>query len=244
MNRKGPADAASATRRLRGVPSGGKTQTGDTPCRLAVAARPALFCEVLSLKLHEEPDLEVAGVARDEDEARALLAREHPQVLVFDYEGLGPGSEAAVRRLRRVARGTRILVLATRSSQETLERMLRAGAAGLVGKQQTFETLVRAIRAVARGELWANRAAAAQVVEDLTGPSRSSTFDVRLTAREREIVQAVGLGGRNRDIGDRLHISEKTVKSHLNSIFRKLQVDNRFAAGLYSIDGRRESGTS
>jgi len=122
--------------------------------------------------------------------------------------------------------------------------MLRAGAAGLVGKQQTFETLVRAIRAVARGELWANRAAAAQVVEDLAGSSRSSTFDVRLTAREREIVQAVGLGGRNRDIGDRLHISEKTVKSHLNSIFRKLQVDNRFAAGLYSIDGRRESGTS
>ena len=139
---------------------------------------------------------------------------------------------------------TRILVLATRSSQETLERMLRAGAAGLVGKQQTFETLVRAIHAVARGELWANRAAAAQVVEDLTGPSRSSTFDVRLTAREREIVQAVGLGGRNRDIGDRLHISEKTVKSHLNSIFRKLQVDNRFAAGLYSIDWRRETGTS
>ena len=167
-----------------------------------------------------------------------MLVRERPQVLVFDYEGLGPGSEAAVRRLRRVARGTRILVLATRSSQETLERMLRAGAAGLVGKQQTFETLVRAIHAVARGELWANRAAAAQVVEDLTATSRSSTFDVRLTAREREIVQAVGLGVRNRDIGDRLHISEKTVKSHLNSIFRKLQVDNRFAAGLYSIDWR------
>jgi len=241
MNRKGPADAASATRRLRGVPSGGKTRSGDAHCRIAVAARPALFCEVLAFKLNDEPDLEVVGAARDEDEVRALLGREHPQVLVLDYEGFGPGSEAAVRRLRRVARGTRILVLATRSSQETLERMLRAGAAGLVGKQQKFETLVRAIHAVGRGELWANRAAAAHIVEDLTAPSRSSTFDVRLTARERQIIQAVGLGVRNRDIGDRLHISEKTVKSHLNSIFRKLQVDNRFAAGLYSLDWRKES---
>jgi DNA-binding NarL/FixJ family response regulator len=201
-----------------------------------VAAQPALFCEILSLKLRDEPDLEVTGVAHDEDEIRLLITRTRPLVLLFDYEGLGPSSEAAIRRLRRSSQGTRILVLATRSSEETLERVLRAGAVGLVGKHQPFAILLRAIHAVAAGELWANRLATAHVVDHLSHPSRRmETLEASLTEREWEIVDAVGLGLRNKEIGRRMKISEKTVKSHLNNIFRKLQVDNRFAVGLYSL---------
>ena len=199
-----------------------------------MAARPALFCEILSLQLCNEPDFEVVGLARDEDEIRLLLKQKRPGVLLFDYEGLGPGAETAIRRLRRAAPGTRILVLATRSSEETVERVLRAGASGLVGKQQVYATLVRAIRSVAGGELWANRRTTAHVVEHMSdSPGEAS---VRLTRREWEITDAVGLGQRNKDIARLLKISEKTVKSHLNNIFRKLQVDNRFAVGLYSLD--------
>jgi DNA-binding NarL/FixJ family response regulator len=208
--------------------------------RVVVAARPALFCEVLSLKLGDEPDLEVAGVAHDEDELRALVIRSRPDVLLFDYEGLGPGAELAIRRSRRSSRATRVLVLATRSSEETLERVLHAGASGLVGKGQPFATLVRAIHAVAAGELWANRVAAAHVVEHLAAPSGVGPLDERLTRREWQIVEAVGQGIRNKEIGKRLKISEKTVKSHLNNIFRKLRVDNRFAVGLYSLDRDHE----
>jgi DNA-binding NarL/FixJ family response regulator len=227
--------------RLRRVPSGadaGRVAAADVATRtVVVAARPALFAELISMKLADEPDVRVAGLARDEEEARALILRERPAVLVFDYEGLGPSSELAIRRLRRASRGTRILVLATRSSIETLERVLRAGAAGLVGKQQPFATLVRAIRAVASGELWANRVAAAHVIEHLSAPSPAvSSLDERLTRREWQIVEAVGQGVRNREIARRLKISEKTVKSHLNNIFRKLRVDNRFAVGLYSLE--------
>jgi DNA-binding NarL/FixJ family response regulator len=189
------------------------------------------------MKLGEQPDFDIAGVARDEEDARLLVARERPAVLVFDYEGLGPSSELAIRRLRRAGRGTRILVLATRSGVETLERVLRAGAAGLVGKAQPFATLVRAIRAVAAGELWANRVAAAHVIEHLAAPAPAAAqLDERLTHREWQIVEAVGQGIRNREIAKRLKISEKTVKSHLNNIFRKLRVDNRFAVGLYSLE--------
>jgi DNA-binding NarL/FixJ family response regulator len=208
--------------------------------KVVVAARPALFCEILSLKLREEPGIEVSGAARDEDEVRQLLVRTRPAVLLFDYEGLGPAAELSIRRLRRSAPGTRILVLATRSGDETLQRVLRAGAAGLVGKQQPFSTLVRALHAVATGELWANRAAAAHAVERLAGPlAHGEPPDERLTRREWEIVDAVGHGIRNKEIGRRLQISEKTVKSHLNNIFRKLRVANRFAVGLYSLDRDR-----
>lgn len=211
------------------------------PRRVAVAARPALFGEVLALKLGDEPGIEVTGVAADEDELRLLIARTRPEVLLFDYEGLGPAAELAIRRVRRGSRATRILVLATRSSEETLERILHAGAAGLVGKQQAFATLVRAIHAVAAGELWANRVAAAHVVEHLAAtPLPGGQLDERLTRREWQIVDAVGRGTRNRQIANSLRISEKTVKSHLNNIFRKLRVDNRFAVGLYSLERDRE----
>jgi DNA-binding NarL/FixJ family response regulator len=204
---------------------------------LLVAARPALFREILTRQLGNEPDLQVVGQAREEDGISVLLKKENPQVLLLDYEGLGPNGEAMIPRLRRAAPATRILVLATRSSDETVERVLRAGASGLVGKQLSLATLVRAIRVVAAGELWANRRVTAQAIEHLADSSgRDWGNGQNLTRRESEIAEGVGRGLRNKDIARRLHISEKTVKSHLNNIFRKLQVDNRFAVGLYTLN--------
>lgn len=208
----------------------------EKPLRLGVAAQPALFCEVLAGHLSREGSLEVVGRASSEDQIVRLLKAEKPQVLLFDYEGLGPNAESVISRLHRGAPATRILVLATRSSQETVVRVLRVGASGLVGKQLDFATLVRAIHALAIGELWANRRATADFVERLTDDSgRAAASDGQLTSRETEIIDDVGRGFRNKDIARRLNISEKTVKSHLNNIFRKLRVDNRFAAGLYAL---------
>jgi DNA-binding NarL/FixJ family response regulator len=203
---------------------------------VVVASRPALVREVLARQLGNEPGLSIVGLARDQDGICALLSKEKPRVLLLDYEGLGPNCEGMIPRLRRASPATRILVVATRSTDETVERVLRVGAMGLVGKQLGFTTLVRAIRVVAAGELWANRRVTAQTVEHMaSGPDRGSG-EGRLTQREAEIAAAVGRGLRNKDIAHQLSISEKTVKSHLNNIFRKLEVDNRFAVGLYALD--------
>jgi DNA-binding NarL/FixJ family response regulator len=203
---------------------------------VVVAARPALVRELLARQLGNESGLMIVGLARDEDGISALLSKDKPQVLLLDYEGLGPNTEGMIPRLRRASSSTRILVLATRSTDETVERVLRVGAMGLVGKQLGFATLVRAIRVVAAGELWANRRVTAQTVEHLADGADRSSWDGQLTQREIEIAMAVGRGLRNKDIARRLSISEKTVKSHLNNIFRKLNVDNRFAVGLYALD--------
>ena len=241
MARGGSAEAdGSGPASSRGGPAPGSVPSRDASGRrrwgIVIAARPALFCESLSVALAREPSLDVVGRAVDEDEARTLLRQKRPAVLVLDYEGFGPSAETAIRSLHRAAQGTRVLILATRSSDETVERVLQAGAAGLVGKQQTLETVVRAIQAVAAGELWANRRATAHVVELLSEPSSAVTTQARLTSREWAIAEAVGQGLRNKEIARRLKISEKTVKSHLNNVFRKLQVGNRFAVGLYSLD--------
>src|SRR5262249_33719693 len=153
------------------------------------------------LALEAEAGFEVAGHARDEDEARLLVKQVRPAGLLFDYEGLGPSAGPRVWRLPRPASGPRIPLLPTPPSQGNVERVLRVGAAGLVGKQQAFATLLRAFRAVAAGELWANRRATAHVVELLASPSdRGASAAERLTGREWDIADAVGQGLRNKDI--------------------------------------------
>lgn len=205
---------------------------------IAVATRPTLIREALSGVLSKEPGLELVGQASDENAIRDLLMAQRPRVLLFDYEALGPNGESMIARLRREASSTRFLVLATRSGADTVERVLRAGAAGLVGKELDLATLVRAIRSVAGGEVWANRLVTAHALEYLAGLSelgvlRSST-NGHLTRREAEIVQEVGLGLRNKEIAGKLRISEKTVHTHLNNIFRKLQMSNRIAVALFA----------
>jgi two-component system, NarL family, response regulator DegU len=203
--------------------------------RVAVAVLPALFSEALVNDLKREPDLRVIGRLTDEDAIGCVLKKERPRVLVFDYEGLGPNAERVISRLRHDVPSTRILVLATRSSPEMVERMLRAGASGLVDKHLELATLVRAIRALAGGELWADRRATAEFVDHLTESlSHTASSTNQLTDREWEVADGVGQGLRNKEIAHRLSISQKTVKSHLNNIFRKLGVDNRFAAGMYA----------
>ncbi|MEP6995259.1 MAG: response regulator transcription factor [Acidobacteriota bacterium] len=216
------------------VPSG--KQPGSGEIRVAVAARPPLFAEVLCRALAREPGITIVGHAQTVEDVAILHARSCVQVLLFDYEGLGPNSESAIERLRRADSGRRILVISSRSGGETVGKVLRAGASGLVGKDSELATLVRAIRSVAAGELWADRVIAAQTIERLAGISQPMRhFNDILTRRETQIVGEIARGLRNKEIGRRMGISEKTVKSHLNNIFRKLEVDNRVALGLYGL---------
>ena len=201
--------------------------------RVAVAAGPPLFREVLCRALAGEPGFKVVGQASAEEDIGAMLVGNRPEVLLFDYEALGPNGEGMIARLRRQATACRILVLATRSGPETVERVLHAGASGLVGKESALGTVVRALRSVAAGEVWANRLVTAQALEHLASASiRRVASNGAITGREGEIVEWVCRGLRNKEIAQRLQINEKTVKTHLNNIFRKLRIDSRIALAL------------
>jgi DNA-binding NarL/FixJ family response regulator len=207
----------------------GKT---DRRVDLAIAIRPALLRDVLTRLLDAEPGLRVLGYGENEDQIREAIRKLHPGLVLFDYEAMGPNSESIISRLRRAAPKTRILVIARRSDEETIAQILRAGASGLVGKDKEFATVVRAIQAVAEGELWANRRTAAQALESLTGVSPQVPALDGLTRRELEIADGVALGLRNKEVAQRLNISEATVKSHLNAIFRRLKIEGRLALAM------------
>lgn len=200
--------------------------------RLAIAIRPALLRDVLTRLLDTVPRLRVVGYGEDEDQIRKALRKVRPRVLLFDYEAMGPNSESIISRLRQAAPATRILVIARRADDKTVEQVLLAGASGLVGKHEEFETLVQAIQAVASGEFWAERRIAAVALARLTDVSTPGPGLESLTRRELEIADGVALGLRNKEIGQRLNISERTVKSHLNAIFRRLKIESRVALAV------------
>ena len=210
----------------------------DQPVRLAIGVYPPLWGELLAQVLGREMWIDIVGRAADEDELRQLTSKQTPRVILLDYEGLGPNAEGLVSRLRRLAPRVRVLVLARRSGAQTVVSLLRAGAAGLIGKDVDLSVLLNAVRAVAAGEVWADRKAAAQALEQLAAPVRTeSEGQVALTRREWEVVEGIGRGLRNRDIARALGISEKTVKTHLNHIFSKLRVESRFALALWAQGG-------
>jgi len=211
----------------------------DARFGVAVASEQILFGDVLCCLLDRDPRLKIVGQAHNEGDLTPLLLRERPQALLFDDETSGPDGEQIISRLRRAAPETRILVIASRSNRERVGRVLRAGASGLVGKHLTFEILIRAIHAVARGEVWADRRATARVLEHLS--TRLPLVEDQLTRRELQIAEGVRRGLRNREIASELRISQKTVKSHLNNIFRKLRVDGR--ATLAQAVAAQERGT-
>jgi DNA-binding NarL/FixJ family response regulator len=232
----------------KSVPEAGslarKSHPGRTGRRLelAVAIRPALLRDILSRLLDTVPQLRVVGYGENEDQIRKALSKHRTPVLIFDYEAMGPNAETMISRLRRAAPKTRILVIASRSSDENVEQVLRAGASGLVGKHQEFGTLVKAIQAVAAGELWANRRTAAQALERLTDISAPVPAVESLTKRQLEIVDGVALGLRNKEIAQQRNISQATVKSHLNTIFRKLKIEGRVALAMLARERDKPKG--
>jgi DNA-binding NarL/FixJ family response regulator len=217
---KGPREKAAELQVLQAGPR----------LEVAITTESVLYRDVLSRLLNADPALKIVGQAHNEKDLTRVLRRERPQALLFDYEALGPNGEGIISRLRRAAPATRILVMATRSGSERVEQVLRAGASGLVGKHLGFQTLIRAIHAVARGEVWANRRTTARALEHLA--TRLPGAEDQLTRRELQIADGVGRGLRNKEIASQLKISQKTVKSHLNNIFRKLRLDGRVALGL------------
>lgn len=200
--------------------------------RLVMGVRPGLLRDALTRLLETVPDLRVVGYGETEEQIRELSRSLRPGLVLFDYEAMGPHSESMISNLRRAAPRTRILVIARRTADETIESVLRAGASGLVGDDAEFATLVRAIQVVGEGELWANRRIAARVLERLTAVSAPVASLKNLTKREVEIADGVAQGLRNKDIAQQLNISEATVKSHLNTIFRRLKIEGRLALAM------------
>jgi DNA-binding NarL/FixJ family response regulator len=170
-------------------------------------------------------DLTVVGAAVDGEDALRLAEQTQPDVVLMDLSMPGTDGVEATRRLARVSPGSRVVVLTSFSENERIVAALEAGAVGYLLKDVEPDELLRGVRAAARGDApFSPRAA--RVLLPRTGHD--------LSPREREVLRLVAEGLPNKTIARRLGISEKTVKTHLTSVFTTLGVTDRTSAALWA----------
>lgn len=194
--------------------------------RVLLADDHALLRQGLRALLEQEADIkviaEVAGGRTVVQRSREL----RPDVVVMDIGMPELNGIEATRRIRRENPGIRIVGLSMHTSQRMVVEMLRAGADGYVAKLSAFEEVVRAVRAVARGERYLGPLATTAVVEQAvnTGEGGEPPVFTLLTAREREVLQMIAEGRNTKEIGTTLGISPRTVEVHRKNLMDKLNL--------------------
>lgn len=192
--------------------------------------------EGLELLVGRFEGIDCVATAANGDEALALAADLSPDVVLMDLSMPGMGGVEATRVLAAGADGPAVLVLTTFADRRHVIDAVDAGAVGYLLKDSGPEQLEAGIRAAARGESPLDPKVAGALVQ----ARREHRPDVALTAREREVLLLVGDGLANKNIARRLGISEKTVKTHLTSVFSALGVGDRVQAALWVERHRSE----
>jgi two-component system, NarL family, response regulator DevR len=193
----------------------------------------------LRAMIESHEDMEVVAEAGDAEEA-VLRARSYkPDVVVMDVRMPGRSGVEACRDIRAEHPDMAVLMLTSFSDDQALFDSIMAGAAGYVLKQIRGSDLVDGIRRVGNGESLLDPAVTARVLERVRNPRGDEDPRLaRLTPTESRILDLIAEGLTNREIGDRIHLAEKTVKNYVSTILNKLQVARRAEAAAYVADRR------
>ncbi|MFF0295101.1 response regulator [Kitasatospora sp. NPDC004615] len=184
--------------------------------------------------LEVQDDIEVVGEAADGAEAVERAGELAPDVVLMDVKMPRVDGIEALRLLREQDNPAKVLIVTSFTEHRTMVPALRAGAAGYVYKDVDPEALAGAIRSVHAGHvLLQPELAAALLVEDVPAPAQGRGGS--LTDREREVLSHLADGRSNREIARALHLSEKTVKTHVSNILMKLDVADRTQAALWAV---------
>lgn len=189
-------------------------------------------------------------VVPGQTDLRWSLAILRPAVLLLDLGRRGVGGIRGLPALHRVCPTTKVLALSDLPTEQEAIAAIKAGAKGYCGKDIAPALLRKAVDQVRDGQVWVGRALISRLLDELAAlspqplPSLSlhseSVLD-RLTPREFEVARLVGDGNSNKEIAGGLHISEATVKTHLTTVFRKLEVADRLSLALCVKGGTRRS---
>ncbi len=182
--------------------------------------------------------MEVVGEAAGGEQAVAASMELTPDVVLMDITMPGMDGMAATRQMAECCGSVAVLALTIHEGREYFFEMLNAGASGYVPKSAAAEELMIAIRAVARGEVYIHSSVAQLLLQDHLRRSQADDADGAmddLTDREREVLTLLAEGLLNREIGERLGISPKTVARHRENIMRKLELHSRTELVKYAI---------
>ena len=185
--------------------------------------------------LYEVPGFEVVGEARNGQEAVSCARELEPDVILMDLRMPVMDGIEATRQITAARRESAVLVLTGTGADDDVLQAIRAGAAGYLLKDTSGAELVRGIRRVARGETSIDSALARRLLLEVGRRREREPVHEALTQRETMVLQCLAVGLSNRDIGRRLEISERTVRTHVSHILAKLQLHTRTQAALFAV---------
>lgn len=196
-----------------------------------------LVCEGLKAILSTSPDIQVVGVANDGAEALALIPECQPDLVLMDLKMPGMNGVHATRHIRQQFSGVQVLVLTTYDADEWVFDAIRAGANGYLLKDTPRERLMSAIKEAVAGKTPVDPDVAgklfAHVVQQTSVPD--TAIASLLSEREKEVLGLLGKGLSNKEIAERIYLSEGTVRNYVSSIFEKLGVTDRTQAAVLAI---------
>jgi len=185
--------------------------------------------------LATEPTLEVLDEAENGLEAVAKFEELKPDVLLLDLLMPKMSGIEVIRELKGKFSDVKILVLTSFAADEQVFPAIKAGALGYLLKDSQPEELIEAIRQVYQGESSLSPAVARMVLQEVFQPGEKPLSPDPLTKRELEVLQVLAKGKSNREIGENLHITEATVRTHVSNILAKLHLASRTEAALYAL---------
>jgi len=206
--------------------------------RVLVVDDHPLFRQGVVSSLGMVPGLTVVGEAASGEDALKLARELLPDIVLLDISMPGWDGLITAEKISTACPASAIVMLTVSEDKDKLLAAFKAGARAYVLKGVSSQELAKVIRSAAAGDVYVSPALAAEMLVSLTH-NRAADSLQELTARERDILQLIGTGLTNREIGTRLFLSEKTIKHYVTNILQKLQVRSRVEAALLAAQYNR-----
>lgn len=209
---------------------------------MVVDDHPTLVWGIEQLIATQSPRMQVVATATHAQEALNKASTDRPDVVLLDLDLDGRSGLDIVPALSN-QKACRVLVLTGERRPQVLDEAVRLGARGILRKDASAQSVIKAIEKVHAGEIWLDRVSMARVLGGMNHRTPQTPEQARhctLTRRERKIIQVIldGHGAANKLLADRLFISEHTLRNHLSSIYHKLCVRNRLELYVYALKHR------
>ena len=210
--------------------------------RVMIADDHPIIREGLRKLITLEEDIDVVGDACDGREVLERLDELHPDVLLLDLRMPNLDGLGALQTMQHTNSKVKVIILTASEDKNEFVQAMKLGCSGIVLKQTSSDLIVKSIRKVYSGEIWLDSHTTAAVMRQFAAPGEiGSPVSAKgrerspLSTREREIVTLVAQGYKNKEMAEKMFISEQTVKNHLHNIFDKLGVSDRLELALYAI---------